>query len=144
MKHLFILWFLCLPLLGYSQSSFPAFLNGTWKVENKAQFEHWDLLNETNLKGISYKIKDNKMILTEYLDLKEQNQEIIYTATVINQNQGKSIHFIMNPKDSDYSFENVSHDFPKKIIYRKISATEIVVEITDGKKKRFSYKMHKQ
>ena len=96
----------------------PDFLPGTWKVENKEIYEHWDKINENNIKGFSYKMKDGKMVVTEYLEIKRNDKNVIYTATVLKQNQGIGIDFKLTQFDSLYSFENPSHDFPKnKMIF---------------------------
>lgn len=84
------------------------------------------------------------MEISEYLDISERDNQTIYTATVINQNNGKGIEFKLTKTDSTYTFENPVHDFPKKISYQKLSANEIFVQVSDGKQKRFSYKMTKQ
>jgi uncharacterized protein YciI/Fe-S cluster assembly iron-binding protein IscA len=130
--------------LTYAQSAFPDFLQGTWKMENKEIYEHWDMLNNNTLKGFSYKIRNQQMVISEYLDVTRQGKEIIYTATVLNQNQGKGINFKLTKTDSTFTFENPDHDFPKKIIYQKLTDTEIYVQVTDGKQKGFAYKMKKQ
>lgn len=96
----------------------PDFLPGTWKVENKEIYEHWDKINDNNLKGFSYKMKDGKMVVTEYLEIKRNDKNVIYTATILKQNQGIGIDFKLTQFDSLYSFENPSHDFPKnKMIF---------------------------
>jgi uncharacterized protein YciI len=46
--------------------------------------------------------------------------------------------------DSTFTFENPNHDFPKKIIYQKLSDTEIFVQVSGDKQKVFAYKMQKQ
>lgn len=57
MKHSLTFLTLLLTTMVVAQSNFPNFLQGTWKMENKDSFEHWDLLNENSLKGFSYKMK---------------------------------------------------------------------------------------
>ncbi|MGV8093159.1 MAG: DUF6265 family protein [Mangrovibacterium sp.] len=142
----YILTFLTLSLanMAFAQSGFPDFLQGTWKMENKEIYEHWDRLNGNTLKGFSYKIKNGQITISEYLDISRTENEIIYTATVLNQNQGKGINFKLTQADSIYTFENPNHDFPKKIVYQKLSDTEIAVQVSDGKQKGFAYKMEKQ
>jgi uncharacterized protein YciI len=127
-----------------SQSNFPDFLQGTWKMENKEVYEQWDRLNENSLKGFSYSLKNGQMTVSEYLDIYQVKTNIIYTATVLNQNQGKGISFKLTQTGDTYTFENPKHDFPKKITYQKISETELFVEVSDGKQKGFSYKMTRQ
>ncbi len=111
---------------GFTQS-LPEFLAGTWKVENSETYEHWDKINENNFKGISYKMINGKMVITEYLDIKKTDGKIIYTATVLNQNKGIGINFKLTYSDSLYSFENPVHDFPKFIRYKHISESKMSV-----------------
>lgn len=144
MKYLLTLLILWNADLTFAQSSYPDFLQGTWKIENKEEYEHWDKLNENSLKGFSYKLKDGKLLVAEYLDITKVNQEVIYTATVLNQNQGKGIQFILSKADSSYTFENLHHDFPKRIVYKRLNDTEIHVQVSDGKQKGFTYKLQKQ
>jgi hypothetical protein len=107
----------------------PDFLLGTWKVENKETYEHWDKINDNNLKGFSYKIKDGKMVVTEYLEIKRIDKDVIYTVTVLKQNQGIGIDFKLTQSDSLYSFENPGHDFPKFIRYQSISENKMTATV---------------
>ena len=141
MKYILTLLILFVIELSVAQSSYPDFLQGTWKMENKEIYEHWDKLNENTLKGFSYKLKDGQMFISEYLDITKVNNEVIYTATVLKQNQGKEVHFKLTNTDSTFTFENPNHDFPKKIVYQKLNDTEVFVKVSDGKQKGFAYKM---
>lgn len=143
MKYTIIL-VLFLTDFAFAQSDFPDFLRGTWKVENKESYEHWDSLNENTLKGFSYKIQNDQMEVSEYLEISRDDDGIIFTASVLNQNQGKDIHFKLTKTDSIYSFENPAHNFPKKIVYQKLSDTEIFVQVSNGNEKGLAYKMEKQ
>lgn len=143
MKKAIYLLLLCLSNIGFSQS-LPEFLAGTWKVENSEFYEHWDKLNETSMKGFSYKSAYGTTRVTEYLDIVLTKKGLVYTATVVGQNKGKEINFRHSGVDNVYTFENPKHDFPKKIVYRKISDSEIDVQVSDGGQKGFAYKMQKQ
>lgn len=83
------------------------------------------------------------MTISEYLEIREINKKIRYKATVLNQNQGKEICFKLTKTDSTFCFENPKHDFPKKIIYKKLNDKEIFVRLTDGKQEGTAYKMQK-
>lgn len=144
MKSVFILLLILVANSSIAQSKLPEFLRGNWRVENKEVYEHWDKLNETNMKGFSFQIKDGQMAITEYLDITQKGDEITYTVSVINQNKGKAIPFQMIETDSTYTFENLNHDFPKKVIYKKLSESEVLVNVSDGGSKRFLYKMIRQ
>jgi uncharacterized protein YciI len=127
-----------------AQQSFPHFLKGTWKMENKDNYEHWDNLNDQTLKGFSYSIENGQMNVSEYLEISVTGKDVIYTATVLNQNQGKGISFKLSKSDSTFTFENPKHDFPKRIVYQKLNNNEVYVQVTDGKQKGFNYKLVKQ
>lgn len=126
-----------------SQQTFPYFLAGTWKMENGNIFEHWDIISDENMKGFSYKMSENKIKVSEYLEISSTKGNIIYTAVVLNQNNGKGIEFILTQSDSVFVFENPEHDFPQKISYLKRSATEIFVTISGNIKGAFTYTLHK-
>lgn len=141
MKYFLIFLILILIKTDFAQN-FPNFLQGTWQIENKESFEHWDKLNENSLKGFSYKIKNGEIIISEYLNIEKKENDIVYTAFVLNQNEGKGINFKLIQNDSAFIFENPDHDFPKIISYQKFAGNKILVSISDGKQK-ISYKMKK-
>ena len=105
--------------------NFPVFLQGTWKVENSEIYEHWDKISENNFRGLLYKMENGKMQVTEYLEIRRLGTDVIYTATVLNQNKGLGIDFKLMRNDSLYSFENPGHDFPKFIRYQSISENKM-------------------
>lgn len=144
MKYILLLLTLFTNNLASGQISIPSFLQGTWKIENKEHFEHWDQLDNQTLRGFAYKLENGQMKVSEYLDISERDKTILYTATVLNQNNGKGVEFKLIRADSIVIFENPVHDFPKKISYQKLSNNEIFVQVSDGKQKTFSYKMKKQ
>ena len=117
--------FVLFSIVSTSAQKLPVFLEGTWKLENKETYEHWDLVNTNKLKGFSYKLIDGKMSVTEYLEINKRGEDIIYTATVINQNQGVGIDFKLVQSVSLYSFENDNHDFPKFIRYQLVSENKL-------------------
>lgn len=117
------------------------FLKGTWQVEGKQTYEHWKLDGD-KLIGESYKIKADRKYVTEGLEIKIQDEQLIYTATVKNQNSGKGIPFTLTMVgDATYSFENAAHDFPKKIQYTIVSKTELLVKVLGENDQGFSFKM---
>ena len=122
-----------------AQTVFPSFLNGTWKMEDKEVYEHWDLLKENTLKGISYILENGQWSVIEYLDITNIQNEILYCATVLNQNNGDPIFFKLIQSDSLFVFENPYHDFPQKIVYQKIDEQKIFVQVLGKKEEEFSY-----
>jgi uncharacterized protein YciI len=137
-----LLLLLMSPLVA--QVQFPDFLSGTWKVEGRDNYEHWDQLNAHNMKGFSYSLKDGKMVVSEYLELQQNSNEVIYSASVLQQNGGSRIDFTLTRSDSIFQFENPHHDFPKKITYQRMTPDELYVQVSDGSQSGFSYTLKKQ
>jgi uncharacterized protein YciI len=144
MKMLLNILFFAFASMAFGQTNFPDFLSGTWKMENKEIFEHWDKLNNQHLKGFSYQLENGLIRVTEYLEIAQKGNDVVYTATVIDQNQGKGIDFKLIQTDSTFVFENPNHDFPKRISYQKLSDKDIFVQVSDGNQGGFSYNMHRQ
>jgi uncharacterized protein YndB with AHSA1/START domain len=122
--------------------SFPGFLEGTWKVANGNSYEHWDLVSEKSLRGFMFRMDMGMPVVSEYLEINQQGEDIIYRATVLDQNQGESIPFTLSAKDSIFSFENPAHDFPTIIRYKPLTMDRISVFVgteTEG----FEFEMMK-
>lgn len=118
------------------------FLEGTWKVENKETYETWKRGEGNTLKGNSYKIKEGKKIITEELLIKSLNNSMVYQARVLDQNNAQVIDFVWNKDVKDkYSFENLSHDFPKKVQYTKLNDSTLFVEVLGENDKGFFFRM---
>jgi len=121
------------------------FLVGTWKMEGKEQYEFWEKNQKDGLVGNSYKLVNNEKSISETLSIKNVGDHLIYGATVPNQNDGETIEFILNPDNNEYlSFENINHDFPKKIQYKRISMDSIKVSVLGKNDEGFSYIQIKQ
>ena len=102
-------------------------------------------MDRGNLTGESYQVRENEKYVSETLKITAVNNNIIYTATVKNQNNGEGILFtLMKVKNKLYSFENMKHDFPSKIQYEILSETELKVNVLGKDGKGFSYKLIKQ
>lgn len=144
--YLFLLAIVSISFNCLSQNTIEPllFLEGTWKVENKDVYEVWNLDENNFLKGESFKMENGLKKVTEYLSIKSRDNKTIYTATVLNQNEGKGVNFVLNRlNDSTFLFENSKHDFPNKIIYKKLEDGKVFIEVKDNKGKGFSYSMHK-
>jgi phosphoribosylamine-glycine ligase len=121
------------------------FLAGTWKVANKENYETWVVKEKGLLEGNSYKIRNNNKQVDEYLSIQAKGEKIIYTARVLNQNNAQPVEFTLNKMVKDkLSFENIAHDFPKKIQYTKLNDTTIFVAVLGDNDKGFSYQMTRQ
>ena len=143
-KCLVLLVFVSLQPCGQDEIKKVDFLIGTWKVEGRETYESWKK-TEDRLVGESYKMKEGVKRVSESLEIKTDQNQIIYTATVFNQNKGKGIPFTLNTTNKEiFSFENPAHDFPNKIQYKILSDRELHVSVLGKDGKGFSYKMEKQ
>lgn len=121
------------------------FLEGTWKTENKETYETWEKAADGTLEGQGYKIKDGQKLVTEYLRINLIDGKATYQARVPNQNNNRTIAFVLNTDVKDkFSFENLSHDFPRKIQYKPIDARTIQVSVLGEGEKGFGYRILKQ
>lgn len=130
-----------------SQSIIPSLngIEGTWKVEGAETYEIWQKDTKNNYIGQSYKIKKGKKIVTETLAIKEKDSKVVYEATVLNQNQGQTISFTLNTMTENViSFENLEHDFPKKIQYKVITKDKLLIHLRGEDDQGFQYYLIRQ
>lgn len=145
-KQICVLTFLLLMNACNNQRTLSQvdFLIGKWKVEGKERYERW-IKTENKLIGEAFKISNGEEKVSEIIEIIIQNNQIVYTPTVFDQNEGKGIPFeLKSSADNVFSFENSAHDFPKKIQYEILSATELFVSVLGDNEKGFSYKLIKQ
>jgi hypothetical protein len=116
------------------------FLVGTWKNSEKGLYEVWEMDENNTLKGYSYTLKNNEKVISEFLRIYKLENNTVYEAKVINQNEGEAISFTLNEKiKSTLSFENNNHDFPKKIQYKRIDNNKIEVKVLGDNEQGYSY-----
>lgn len=120
------------------------FVIGTWQVDGKQTFESWEKVGDT-LVGESFRIIRGEKQVSETLEIKFIDNNLVYIATVLNQNGGRGIPFILNKTEKEsFSFENPDHDFPSKIQYKVVSTNELQVKVLGKDGDGFSLKMIKK
>ncbi len=96
-------------------------LSGTWEMPTKrgVMVEKWEHFEKNNMKAESYRISDGQKVPLETIEIKWENGDFWYIPTVPDQNEGKPVPFKMVSIDgnSKFTFENLEHDFPQRIIY---------------------------
>ena len=122
-------------------------LEGTWKMNTKrgAICEEWKKMDENYLQNRGYMIRGNDTIISERVTLTNTQDGVFYTSTVEDQNNKQPIAFKMTGSENNsFVFENPAHDFPKRIVYRLITADSLHAFIDDGtetgKRQNFYFK----
>ncbi len=109
---------------------------GHWKAKGQNLYEKWDAITDQHFTGIGYRLIDDHINITEYLELFVRDSQFVFTARVPSQNEGTRIEFpCVEMGVRRLAFENEQHDFPQRLDYREGSdGTSLVVAIsgTDG------------
>ena len=110
-----------------------SWLIGVWIHESPKGniYESWKKLNDSLLVGRSYRVAGSDTITSENISLVELNGEVNYIPTVTDQNKGLPVKFKLTSISQDkLVFENLTHDFPQRILYQRVTADSLVAEIS--------------
>ena len=108
-------------------------LLGNWTSEFPEGYviESWEKKNDLTFKGISNVIMGGDTVSSEAITIKNEEFQTVCIPIVKNQNGSKPIKFTLTSfKDNHLVFENPEHDFPQKIVYKKITKDSLLVEIS--------------
>jgi hypothetical protein len=126
-------------------------LIGSWENEmaEGVLTETWTKVNDSTFSGTTFFIINKKdTVHSETIILTQLNDELIYTPTVKGQNNDEAVDFeLSSESENSFSFENPKHDYPQKIVYKKINKTSLVATISgiqQGKQSQESYPMKKK
>lgn len=114
-------------------------LVGDWdNLVNDAHFtEIWKQKNDSTLMGESYVTINKDTVFSETVDLIERNDSLFYVVSVKGENNEQPISFYMTKSaNNEIVFENPEHDFPTKIVYKKITNDLMMATVSgmkDGK-----------
>lgn len=133
---------------SFSDKDFKALyaLQGLWKMETArgAIYEEWYKKDENRLSGRSYRIDKTDTIIMEKIELYRQDNDIIYSPVVSDQNNRQAVPFkLISNADGRYVFENKEHDFPQRVIYHLVSkdAVDARIEgVRNGQERGFDFK----
>lgn len=125
-------------------------LIGNWKTKlpEGTLTEIWTKANDSTFEGSSFFINEKDTIHFEALKLKSKEDDLIYSATVMGQNNDEAVDFKLTSETGNtFVFENPTHDYPQKISYKKIKQTLFIATISgkqQGKSSTESYQMTKE
>lgn len=110
-------------------------ISGCWASEGNepGSGEQWMPLAGGTFLGMSRTVKDGKTVFYEFLQIKEISKGSL--AYVVQGPRGKPVEFnLVTASDREMIFENATHDFPQRIIYRLEDTDNLRARI-EGKEK---------
>lgn len=114
-----------------------AWLQGSWMSEDKSSVETWAIQGDS-LSGNVYSAGAKK--ITEVLSIKEVGNSWVYSARVLDQNEGNTIYFHLEDySEGNLLFTNPDHDFPNSLSYSKLNdkTINIIIAGKDGQSSTF-------
>ena len=119
MRHLLLLSLaFCLHA---SDTGGLSWMTGCWVTDQGPVTieEQWNKPAGGQMMGISRTIKGGKVVFSEFMRIDTAEGEIYYLPR-IGTNAPPVRVKLTKPSDSEVIFENPAHDFPQRILYRKV------------------------
>lgn len=118
-------------------------LIGIWKIEGENEFEKWTKNSDGTFSSVMFKVKNGDTTGLETVKIyKNKSSQWVYEPLVNGQNNGEAVAFtevLLN--ETQVSFENQQHDFPKYIHYSLLSPVKLEAFIAGGSDTvRFNFK----
>lgn len=123
---------------------------GNWeqKTDKGILTESWQRQNDSVFVGSCYFINESDTLHSETILLEQRADSITYSANVTGQNNNKPVPFTLTTANTNsLVFENLSHDYPQKIVYQKSKSNGLLVTISGilhGKKSVEKYNFSKK
>lgn len=122
-----------------------AWMAGSWQTDKSGRMvsdEHWAQPTGGIMIGMSRTVAGDKLASFESLRIEQRGEQIFYVASVKGRCPATDFK-LTRLTGQEVVFENPEHDFPKRIIYRKKSATEMIASIDAGEgTKSLDYTYH--
>ena len=116
-------------------------LTGTWKSssQNTVMYEAWAKTNNSLMAGNSFALLGKDTVFSEKIALQQIGDELYYTPTVSDQNEGNPVPFkFIGCVAGEYIFENKERDFPQRIIYKNPQPDFLCARIEGTKNGKFT------
>ncbi|PZO27202.1 MAG: hypothetical protein DCF13_12185 [Flavobacteriaceae bacterium] len=128
-----------------------SWLVGEWEntMPDGVLTETWTKANDSTFTGKTLFIRDKDTLHSEEIVLTQKGETLLYIPTVKGQNDNKPVEFKITESkiENEFAFENPKHDYPQKIVYKKVNETNLVATISgkqQGKSSSESYPMKKK
>lgn len=121
-----------------------SWLIGCWSTHDSYYItrEHWMPPDGGMMVGISHTVSKGETLGYEYLRIEERAGKLVYIANPSGQAETEFMQTELN--ENSVIFENLSHDFPQRIIYKLLPDGSIYARVEgekDGKMEGFDIPM---
>jgi hypothetical protein len=121
-----------------------SWLSGCWSHEGSdpGSMEMWTPAAAGTLLGVSRTVKNDKTIAHEFMQIRIADNKLAFIAQP--SNQPEATFRAIRSSANEVVFENLKHDFPQRVIYRRESEDLIQARIEglrDGKLRGKDYPM---
>ena len=102
--------------------SLLSFLTGCWSMSTGPMVieEEWGRPSGDGMLGFSRTLKIGKTAFSEFMRIEKQGASLIYTPR-IGTKQAPVSFTMTKLTDTEVIFENPAHDFPQRILYKKVA-----------------------
>ena len=103
-------------------------LLGSWRMkQDGVEFaEIWTKNDSTNFSGKGIGVSGSDTIFYEEIQLQFKEGEICYNVKSRGQNDNETVSFkLVNHGINTFVFENINHDFPSVIVYKRIDESHM-------------------
>lgn len=121
----------------------PAWLAGCWeqRTGNRESLEMWMPPAAGLMLGASRTLVNGAVREYEQLRIAVDSGKLVYTATPSGQQTASFTSTRVT--DSSFTVENLQHDFPQRIIYRRLGADSLIARV-EGAARGFDYPMRRR
>jgi len=118
-----------------------AWLSGSWVLEQGGQRteEHWTSATANGLLGMGRSVRGERTVFFEYLRIEAREDGVFYVAQPLGRPPTE--FKLVKLEGQSAVFENPTHDYPKRILYRRNADGSLAARVEgNGKSEDFAYR----
>lgn len=115
-------------------------LLGQWEAKEQGSLftETWQSIDDSTLAAVSLMLKGQDTLFSENISLAYRMGKIEYIPLFPGEKPEDAVRFVLiDSTQHVFVFENKSHDFPQRIIYKAISQDSVLAWIEGIEKGKF-------
>jgi hypothetical protein len=107
----------------------PGWMAGCWERRNGARLveEHWLAPRGGMMLGIGRTTRDDTLVEYEHTRIFARGDTLVFAATPSGQPPAE--FRALRPAGDEVRFENLAHDFPQRVIYRRLGADSLFARV---------------